>query len=650
MSRTSYWTLSSIVFFLSILGVNGNDEECGLYLAETWNDEGARTMGVFTAIERPAGSLVGYPDVVLPLVDVSIHNNSPNQEEEEEEPEGNEDDLMNEFSWLFDHFVWDSHDVGGSQEGADVKSVVLGLGSLTQGSKKQHSNVFLLQSHYDSGNLHRSRDPAAGAISYYPGSAVVSLRRLQAGEELYFHQDSHHWYLDPQDQEQAIINSLPSDNDQVKAFWRRYEELQQRQGEALKPELRSQLWSLVNETPLDSLSGSSTGRTLFPIHWGLEDNSYATSSTNTKDTTTKKTRSPEWLRQHGLCMDHLIQGPSKIKQAGRGAFATRHIARDALIAPAPVVHIVDKSVLTNYHPHIDETLQTKLSDTIIGKQLLLNYCFGHRESSKLLCPIGSSTGFINHSPNPNAAVRWSNHYSHQKDWLNLTLEELGSKLEVGLVLEYYALRDIGEDEEITIHYGPEWEEAWKNHVKGWSKPPDSDNYISAEDMNSEDHAIIRTLEEQNKDPYPHSVMTSCYFEYIHDDNDASTIVNESNDAQSSQSTNTRPTIVTKPFLGLDASVPDYVFLRPCRILERNPHSHDYTVEILNPHYHIHDDQVIPDSIRLYVRHFPRDAIVFTDFPYSTDQNLPQAFRHEMMLPEHVFPPAWRNQRPAHRPM
>ena len=96
----------------------------------------------------------------------------------------------------------------------------------------------------------------------------------------------------------------------------------------------------------------------------------------------------------------------------------------------------------------------------------------------------------------------------------MTIDALGSKLEVGLILEYYALREISEDEEITLNYGPEWEEAWKRNTSEWKKPVGADTYVSAEDLNSEDDLIVGTVEEQRTDPCPYSIVTSCYYEYF----------------------------------------------------------------------------------------------------------------------------------------
>ena len=87
-------------------------------------------------------------------------------------------------------------------------------------------------------------------------------------------------------------------------------------------------------------------------------------------------RSVEWIRENGLCLDNLVPQPSKIRQAGNGAIAQRKISKGDIVVPVPLLHIVDKDTLKMSGDKYD-------SETT---QLLMNYCFGHRDSTLLLCP------------------------------------------------------------------------------------------------------------------------------------------------------------------------------------------------------------------------------------------------------------------------
>jgi len=90
---------------------------------------------------------------------------------------------------------------------------------------------------------------------------------------------------------------------------------------------------------------------------------------------------------------------------------------------------------------------------------------------------------------------------------------------------------------------------------------------------------------------------------------------------------------------------EYPHLRPCRVLERHAISSQasnqfvYTVQILN-RYGLREAQRVTSP--LIVTHVPRAALRLSDKIYTTDQHLPQAFRHEAHLPDEVFPLAWRD--------
>ena len=597
------------------------DAICSLYLAETVDDRGAPTMGVFTSKPLPVGQLIGFPDIVIPLIDIPLHN-SPTHENEQE------------FWWLWNDLVWDPADVGGAHEGMDVKSAAVGLGSLTRGDPKK-ANAIMLQSQFDNSGFDRTRDPGAGAISYYHDAKMISIDSVEAGSELFFHQ-GFHWYLDPHDQESALLETLPVEEPHVQDFWARHAELGQKNEDALTGELRTKLWDLLREFPLEGKA-----KRLLPCSW---TDSYGLDN---KKTINGK-RTPEWLAENGICLDHLRQGPSDIPQAGRGAFATRPLPVGTVISPAPLVHVLDKKSLNMYAPHVDENFMYTMSDEVINKQLLINYCFGHPESTKLLCPIGTGTAFVNHSPAPNAAIRWSTHKSsalHNEEWLNMTVEQMGTNMDIGLMIEYYALRDINPDEEITINYGLDWVKSWDQHVAEWLPPAAEEDYISAVSMNDDlDNWLIKTVAEQQEIPYPTSVLTSCVYDHIGADgvHDESGVYADPAEFD----------VIVKRWEPLDEDKLDFMFLRPCVILSRHAvndekvHKEDeviyeYVVQILN-NDQIHDEQQIPDYEVLIVEGFPRYSISFTDFAYSSDMHLRNSFRKEMTMPDGIFPNSWRN--------
>lgn len=334
-------------------------------------------------------------------------------------------------------------------------------------------------------------------------------------------------------------------------------------------------------------------------------------------------------------MDTIRPAKSTIPGAGRGAFANRQIAVGEVIAPAPMVHITDRTLLDIREPLPpsvlgDEMEGVALSDAVVGKQLLLNYCMGHNSSTMLLCSVGAGTAYINHASEPNAELRWSTQPGlHNATWMERTPDELDGELSLGLMMEYVATRPIMPGEEIFVHYGTEWENAWEDHLAAWNPEPDAKTYVDASMLNRVFSGMsLLTLGEQIQ-TIPRNIQTSCYYHYVPDDMDS--------DEMEEGGVFTKQWV---PSMELDDAN-----LRSCRILYRHEHENgmeDYTVRVLN-NEETHHSAKVPDDMRLIVTNVPRDAIVFTDRMYTTDQHLKSAFRHEAMIPDYLMPEAWKNQ-------
>ena len=153
-----------------------------------------------------------------------------------------------------------------------------------------------------------------------------------------------------------------------------------------------------------------------------------------------KPHTPDWIRRNGMCLENILPYKSTLPHAGQGAFAQYHIRAGDIVMPAPLLQIMDKDVLVIYK-----------NGNRIGEQLLLNYCFGHSDSSLLLCP-DTQAELINHcstrtrqcgKKGPNAAIRWSSGWDPTSDeWRKRSLDEIAKEPGRGLAFEFYALRDI----------------------------------------------------------------------------------------------------------------------------------------------------------------------------------------------------------------
>ena len=230
-------------------------------------------------------------------------------------------------------------------------------------------------------------------------------------------------------------------------------------------------------------------------------------------------RTPAWIRENGICMENLVPRESTIHGAGQGAFATFPLARGEIIAAAPLMQIINKNALNIYN---DDGKRN-------GTQLLLNYCFGHHESSLLLCP-NSNAVLINHCSErtvtcgpegPNAAYRWSTGWdSSSGQWWKMSLEQIAKEDGLGLAFEIVALRDIKEGDEIFIDYGTDWEEAWSRHVATWKPPPSDPNFLTAKHANQIQGAIPKVFVSGDlRLSVQHShLFTGCLYRATKDDN------------------------------------------------------------------------------------------------------------------------------------
>lgn len=188
-------------------------------------------------------------------------------------------------------------------------------------------------------------------------------------------------------------------------------------------------------------------------------------------------RDIHYLQNHGTCLDHLMVQSSTIIEAGRGAFATRYLPKDSIVAPVPLIHLPNRNVLHMYDTKINSfgRIKRDISKPPIHQQLLLNYCFGHDESTLLLCPYGIVSSLINHAPlninngvSANVKIVWSNKTMSHPEWRDLPLSDWAYTYQTGLAFDYIAIRDIEEGEEVFVDYGDAWQMAWDEHVVNYT--------------------------------------------------------------------------------------------------------------------------------------------------------------------------------------
>ncbi len=372
----------------------------------------------------------------------------------------------------------------------------------------------------------------------------------------------------------------------------------------------------------------------------------------------KHQRDIQWLHQNGLCLDNIQIKQSKIKGAGRGAFASRFLPKGSIIAPMPLVVIP--------HRHALKIDIAKKKKKINEEQLIRNYCLGHENSTLLFYPLAPGVNLINHAPTPttttadkrdknesettkkkkivvsptaNVKIQWSTAFHEKEKDLPTTfsLEEIKSNphlLSSKLMMEIIAIRDIQPKEEILLDYGPTWTQAWSQHEQSWEAPPNAKAYSPAYVM--EDVAgLLRTEKEQQEHPYPSNLDISCFYQY-------SIYHAKKNDGiiPSTRAKNEATTVKWQ----MDRKTFEFKNLRPCNVMSREkmPNGHwIYTVQMKN-RAGLPKEEFIPKGELHVVSNVPRGAIRFTDKVHSTDQHLPNAFRHEIGIPDDIFPSQWKD--------
>jgi len=333
-------------------------------------------------------------------------------------------------------------------------------------------------------------------------------------------------------------------------------------------------------------------------------------------------QSTSWLDAHGFCMDNMRMGRSTIPQAGMGAFAVRSMPEGSIVATTPVV--------TLYQDLLKVAKESKNRD-VNDLQLLINYCFGHPNTTLLMFPYSSTIHFINHgatntndqagndSTSTNAMLRWSHSEYHASELLEKSLQEMQELQKTGLMIDIVATRNISIGEEILIDYGNDWVEKWDEHLVHWEECS-NDNVPSPSALmrlNNDQSSILRTRSEQNSMPYPSHVQTVCYFSKHHDYDDSEGILRW------------QFTTTTEMY--------------PCSILARESFRNDQSqLDKSDTHlYMVH--VIIDDSTDAYVDNVPRYGIFFAEKAYQSNQLLKCGFRRFISLADDMVPESWKKQ-------
>jgi hypothetical protein len=341
-----------------------------------------------------------------------------------------------------------------------------------------------------------------------------------------------------------------------------------------------------------------------------------------------------------MCLDDTLQVKSYSSNpsaSGMGVYAKRGINKGEVVFSSPVVPISRKELKVP-----EEIIQEYDVPT---DQLLLNYCYGHPNSDLLFLPYGPTVSYFNHdSSQPNVKVQWhsSKTYAtpltrrqehHHPELLELPPHIVAELHGKGLMFDYVALRDIEEGDEIYLDYGESWTKAWKEHESHWHKNQRDYHYESSlEYFSDHDTKILRTPKEQMNHPYPPNIMFTCLYSDTWNDPPEDVDYVEHHYFEDENDECIMPCTIEsryeKEIRDEDTDELTIIDVYRTKLIEVSNHT-DVLFDCL----------LVPDVEYEYFD-VPRDAIFVVDRPYTTDDFQPKAFRHEIQVPDGMYPDGW----------
>jgi hypothetical protein len=558
-----------LYLLLNIVLIEGTSsplQQCELFVAESTLPNAG--LGMFSAVQKMAGDSIGDGDLALPLLDI---------------------DRTKKSRVVFDDYFWSglSNDMSHESNRWAINAVGFGLYSAPNSfiPLVNIQTAFPLLHSSFGHDLpympHRSIDPGAGAVTTYRAAKTIVDRKIPAGGEVFVSYGDIYFSARPH----LFGENLPLS----RSFREAYVLLKRTEAFDFTP-LHD---AILNIREI----WKSTSRVINALPPNHGDLNLALEKGVEEIYQKNATRSLEWLWEHGTCVDHTSYMPSTIAGSGEGAFAKRRLPKGTVITGSPLWTFEDDGYL-----NLGDDGEYDRSHM---KQILYNYCFGHETTSLLFLPYASAGAlYINHGSEKkaNVGVQWANpgKLRHDPSLFDLSPDQIMDKQNgPQLGIEYIALRDIEEGDELFLDYGDKWEEAWDEHVKNWR--PVKDNTI-ASDWNAAGEPI-RTKEEEILNPYPASINLRCHSDLLSQDESKWTEMEWSRHESGK------------------------IYGHSCEVLERSPDNSTYLVSF---------ETESRENV-------PRKALYFLDSPHKSDLFLENAFRYTIQLPDEMVPEAWRNK-------
>ena len=267
-----------------------------------------------------------------------------------------------------------------------------------------------------------------------------------------------------------------------------------------------------------------------------------------------------------------------------------------------------------------------------------------REVSLSLSPLTLSILFVryccrNHNQTrANVKLQWADpkRSNFQPRFLNHSIDDLKEfTSSTKLAMELVATKLIRQGEEVFLDYGDEWEQAWQDHVQTWQPVLGAADYLTAKDLTEAwKKGTFSWDPSSGEDPtakLPAHVDLMCndFFEYEWQGSSA----DDSSSLEQDLAEYNAEHRATYWYCDI---------VNTTTMVSRNNTTElRYQVQVSKKRPRGEKEKGKQKKTKFW-SHCPIQVFSFQDKPYTSDLFLPNAFRHDMRIPNDLFPKAWRN--------
>ena len=218
-----------------------------------------------------------------------------------------------------------------------------------------------------------------------------------------------------------------------------------------------------------------------------------------------------------------------------------------------------------------------------------------------------------------------------------------------MFLDFVAVKDIKPDEEIFLDYGKDWEDAWDKYIEQWKSPCGGlfsgacfASSMAIREMNID--KFNKAYHEWSENHYTACQITQS--EVQKHGSEFVFLVKEKLDPAADDSIKESYKGITYDDEGFKITPHQHLHLQyfPCKIMASRYYREEFDVlALVNPRFvPVKSLKVKHSKVLIKLNNLPPKDVIFVPRPLKGDMNDPKAFRHEIELPDEVFPDLWKD--------